>query len=375
MIILNWLVLGPFAIAGGSGARDANVTSAFANDPIGETTVEPAAGLVSLGKSWQVLSQKRPDFIEQENGHTGYFQYDEPSGKYYGTWTGPATVYDTFTIVSFTDDNITMYREAAKINYNGKMIDALHIKGTGSPAYAWDLYEHIDMTKYMSPIDRAFYYAAIYVYSPTARSARLLIRSDDDVKVWLNHVKVHEFAGGRGVNTGVDKVNVSLVSGWNMILVKVINSGGATGFAVCVADTNDVALTDLIYSTSVSASTATPANTTPPGVLAGYDASGNPIYSVLETPYTTIGNFPTYNNSWQPGMTASEYISSLPIEQQQAAVDAMYGGSTALPAAPKSSTLMAATDKLVGAGFGVSAQMVFYAAIGIIIVLIVIFAL
>jgi hypothetical protein len=375
MIILNWLVLGPFAIAGGSGARDANVTSAFANDPIGETTVEPAPGLVSLGQAWQVLSQKRPDFIDQENGYTGYFQYDEPSGKYYGTWTGPATGYDTFTIVSFTDDNITMYREATKVNYIGKMIDALHIKGTGSPVYAWDLYEYIDMTKYMSPIDRAFYYAAIYVYSPTARSARLLVRSDDDVKVWLNHIKVHEYAGGRGVATTVDKANVSLIAGWNMILVKVINSGGPTGFAVCVADTNDAAMTDLIYSTSVSASTATPTTTTPEGVLAGYDASGKPIYSVTSAPYTTVENFPTYNNSWQPGMTASEYIASLPVSQQQAALDAMYGGSTALPPAPQSSTLMKTTDSLIASGWGVSAQMVFWAALGIIAILIVIFAL
>jgi hypothetical protein len=372
MIILNWLVLGPFAFAG--SGRDANVTSAFANDAIGETTVEPAAGLVSLGKSWQVLSQKRPDFVEIEGGWTGNFQYDEASSKFYGTWTNPSStpVSDTFTITSFADDNITLYRETAKKSYVGKIIDALHVHGTAPNI--WDMYEYIDMTKYMSPIDRAFYYAAVYVYSPTARSARLLVRSDDDVKVWLNHTKVHETAAGRSVNTAVDKVNISLGSGWNMILLKVVNSGGSTGFAVCVADTNDVALTDLIYSTSVTADAPLPTTHPTPssGVLSGYDAAGNPIYSVTETPYTTTSN---YSSGWQPGMSASDYIASLPASERQAAITAMYEGNTLLPPAPQSATLMAATDKLVSAGWGITAQMLFYAAIGIVIILIVIFAL
>ena len=164
------------------------------------------------------------------------------------------------------------------------------------------------------------------------------------MKVWLNGTQVHSSNVGRGISSAVDKVNVSLVAGWNALLLKVINSAGPTGYAVCIADTNDAPLTDLLYSTSgISVAPVTPpVITQPPGsTLAGYDAAGNPIYVAM----------------------------SLPADQQAAAYQEMFSGYSSLPSAPKSDFLVNAADTITRQGIAVTPQLVFYAGIGIAVIL------
>lgn len=82
----------------------------------------------------------------------------------------------------------------------------------------------------------AYFYAL--VQSPKDQEAMLQIGSDDDIVVWLNETKVHEFLGDRGWNPFQDRVNVSLKRGTNRVLAKVLNAGGGWAFSVRVVDTN-----------------------------------------------------------------------------------------------------------------------------------------
>jgi hypothetical protein len=401
MIILNWLVLGPFELTGPSGARDATISNAVATDMIGEASITPIAGGLSAGKTWLKLSQPYPDLSIVQSEGVSNFAYDEVSKTYLPGLALNNVLPGSFKITALSDTDVRLQHSTGNV-YTGKVVDAIHISGTrpkgatmdkygahsddprAIEAYRilyeaslatstlWDGYEYIDMTKYMNPVDRAVYYAYVNVYSPTSQSARLLIRSDDDCKVWLNHSKVYGtdivtgFAG-RGISAAVDKTNVTLNAGWNTLLVKIVNSGGTTGFAVCLADTLDAPLTNLIYSTdAVNTNTTTDTTST---LLTNNTNDADLIAFLNSQPSSSLGS------TWKAGMTVSEYMATLSPADRAAVTQAMYSGNAALPPAPQSDVLANATDSLVSKGWGVTAQMVFWAAVGVAVILAAIFLL
>ena len=67
------------------------------------------------------------------------------------------------------------------------------------------------------------------IWSEKEQKARLELGSDDGIKVWLNNEVVHANNATRGVNPGEDVVNVVLKSGWNTLLLKVVQGGGGWG--------------------------------------------------------------------------------------------------------------------------------------------------
>lgn len=82
--------------------------------------------------------------------------------------------------------------------------------------------------------------AAAYLYaevtSPSEMDALLRIGSDDDVIVWLNGQKVHQFIGDRGWGVDQDTAQVRLRQGRNTILVKVLNGGGQWACSLRITD-------------------------------------------------------------------------------------------------------------------------------------------
>ena len=80
-------------------------------------------------------------------------------------------------------------------------------------------------------------YGLIYLVSPSAQSGVTLgVSSDDSVKVWLNGEVVHTNAVNRGrggapsnIDGYQDKIEVNLVEGANLLLVKVSERGGGWG--------------------------------------------------------------------------------------------------------------------------------------------------
>ena len=72
--------------------------------------------------------------------------------------------------------------------------------------------------------------------SPSDRTARMLVGSDDGVRIWVNGEIVHSNPVFRGAAPDQDDVPVSLRKGWNKVLVKVLQGGGGWGFYLRFAD-------------------------------------------------------------------------------------------------------------------------------------------
>ncbi|KYK25814.1 hypothetical protein AYK20_03945 [Thermoplasmatales archaeon SG8-52-1] len=90
-------------------------------------------------------------------------------------------------------------------------------------------------------------YSHVYIYSPTSRSAKLLLGCDDGIKVWLNDINVYTNDRYGGWYPDEFEVDVSLTSGWNHLLCKISQGGGDYLFSARFTDTNYNTFDDLIY--------------------------------------------------------------------------------------------------------------------------------
>jgi hypothetical protein len=90
-------------------------------------------------------------------------------------------------------------------------------------------------------------YAHVYVYSPTSRPAKLLLGSDDGIKVWLNNVNVLTKDRYGGWIVDQFSVDVSLQAGWNQLLCKISQEGGDYKFSARFTDVNGTTFSDLLY--------------------------------------------------------------------------------------------------------------------------------
>ncbi|MCK4656653.1 MAG: hypothetical protein KAT85_06455, partial [candidate division Zixibacteria bacterium] len=93
-------------------------------------------------------------------------------------------------------------------------------------------------------------YAHAYVYSPTARSAKLLLGSDDGIKVWVNGNNV--YTNDRYGEWYEDNftADVSLNAGWNRLLCKISQAGTAYQFSARLTDESYITFQDLQYQIS-----------------------------------------------------------------------------------------------------------------------------
>jgi type 1 glutamine amidotransferase len=98
-----------------------------------------------------------------------------------------------------------------------------------------DNYWHIDLGKIYGTSGRVAYLRN-KVWSEANQEVQLEIGSNDAVKAWINNTLVHSNNVSRGVAPGDDKVKASLKKGWNMLLLKIINVGGAWGACARIRD-------------------------------------------------------------------------------------------------------------------------------------------
>ncbi|HEX9393415.1 MAG TPA: hypothetical protein VF923_02115, partial [Gemmatimonadales bacterium] len=78
--------------------------------------------------------------------------------------------------------------------------------------------------------NHAAVYAFTYLQSPRDETRTLILTSDDDVEAWLNGQLIHRHITARGVDDERDSVTVRLASGWNTLLLKVVNRQGGFGY-------------------------------------------------------------------------------------------------------------------------------------------------
>jgi cysteine-rich repeat protein len=89
-------------------------------------------------------------------------------------------------------------------------------------------------------------YAATWINSPEQRSAVLGIGVDDGIRVWLNGAEVGVNAGCQGVSTDQFSYPITLQAGYNRLLTKVYDGGGAWGQIVRVLEADGTTpMTDL----------------------------------------------------------------------------------------------------------------------------------
>jgi hypothetical protein len=93
-------------------------------------------------------------------------------------------------------------------------------------------------------------YAHIYIYSPTARQAKLLLGCDDGIKAWVNSVNVLTKDRYGGWTPDQYTTNISLNSGWNHLLCKVSQDGGDYQLSARLTDLNGTTFNDLSYQLS-----------------------------------------------------------------------------------------------------------------------------
>jgi alpha-mannosidase len=87
-------------------------------------------------------------------------------------------------------------------------------------------------------------YCHVYVHVPTARQVSLLLGSDDGIAVWVNGQRVFLYEAKRACVLDQNVVPVELLAGYNSILVKVTQYGGAWAFAFRMLSTSGMPLTD-----------------------------------------------------------------------------------------------------------------------------------
>ncbi len=96
----------------------------------------------------------------------------------------------------------------------------------------------IRLERLLEPNEQAIAYGLVYVYSPEERQTLILLGSDDGVRVWMNDELIHTNPAYRGASPDQDRVPVKLRSGWNKLLVKVLQGGGGWGYYVRFVDPN-----------------------------------------------------------------------------------------------------------------------------------------
>lgn len=89
----------------------------------------------------------------------------------------------------------------------------------------------INLDQAMGSGDDLAGYARTRVWSPAAQEARFEFGSDDGIKVWLNGKVIHSNYTHRGCGPKQDIVKARLETGWNDLLLKIVNRGGGWAFA------------------------------------------------------------------------------------------------------------------------------------------------
>ena len=73
-------------------------------------------------------------------------------------------------------------------------------------------------------------FVARQIYAPTARKLELSMGSDDGIVMYLNGRKVHENQSDRAPAPDQDRVSLDLAAGENLLVCKIVNTGGGAGF-------------------------------------------------------------------------------------------------------------------------------------------------
>ena len=88
-------------------------------------------------------------------------------------------------------------------------------------------------------------YTFVYVYSAAQQDVTLAVGADDGVFAWVNGVQVLDISSCQGTNEDQFQAPVTLLQGWNRLMVKVRDHGGGWGLYARFLDAGGLPITDL----------------------------------------------------------------------------------------------------------------------------------
>jgi hypothetical protein len=95
--------------------------------------------------------------------------------------------------------------------------------------------------------DNAVAYLVTEVYSSKDMEAMLYFGADEGVRIWLNGTVIAEKKERDGFEPDEKQVNINLSKGWNLLLVKSLQSSGSWQFASVICDPKGNPLDGLKY--------------------------------------------------------------------------------------------------------------------------------
>ncbi|MDG1853040.1 MAG: HEAT repeat domain-containing protein [Verrucomicrobiales bacterium] len=87
----------------------------------------------------------------------------------------------------------------------------------------------IEIDSILGPEANAAAYAMTKIWAPENLEINLEMGSDDHIRVWLNDKKIHDSFSNRSLEPRQSIIPVSLSKGWNLIMLKVVNTSGPWG--------------------------------------------------------------------------------------------------------------------------------------------------
>ena len=91
---------------------------------------------------------------------------------------------------------------------------------------------HVNLGKAFQNNGMVCAYAYTEFNSSEEADAKIFCGSDDQIAIWLNGKKIHDFSGSRGYEADKDQVPVHVVTGTNRLFVKIGNIGGDWEFGM-----------------------------------------------------------------------------------------------------------------------------------------------
>ena len=101
--------------------------------------------------------------------------------------------------------------------------------------------EHSDLGAMPAPRE---VFAAVWIYSPQARSSQLKIGPDDGARAWLNGSFVGETAACQGTVVDNYIYDAPLLEGWNHLVIQIRDNGGGWGLYTRFTE-NDTPITNI----------------------------------------------------------------------------------------------------------------------------------
>jgi hypothetical protein len=109
---------------------------------------------------------------------------------------------------------------------------------------------YVDLSHIYRPPDYNLAYALCYMESQRVAKGKIVMGSDDGVKVWLGDQLVHELDVVRGAEPADDVVPIDIDAGRTAVLLKVCNHRGSWGFYFRIVGEDDNLISGVNFTTA-----------------------------------------------------------------------------------------------------------------------------